>query len=108
MKYTIPYNVNPPQKTYETTIEEEQFIDNLLAKSTQLKGSYSFARLSDGTINVSYNSYPVGKVKLRGKKTRLMYMKNLFDSVTVDGDFATLVDSIDFWISYIKKYLKSK
>ena len=108
MKYRIPYNTNPPSKTYETTPDEEMFIDRLLEKSKELKGNYSLSRMSDGTINVSYNSYPIGKVKLRGRKPMLMYMKNLYDPISVYGDFYTLVAAIDFWILYIKKYLKCK
>lgn len=105
-KYYIHPNSSNPKKEYELLYEEEFFFDTLLEKSTHLKGEYSLSRLSNGTINVSYNGHPIGKIKLQGRKKLMMYMKNLYDSETIEGDLNDFIKPIDNWISYIKKYLK--
>lgn len=104
-KYYIRSNVNNPSRKYELLHEEEIFIDALLEKSMHLKGEYDLVRLSDGTISVSFNSYPIGKIKLQGRKKRMMYMENLYDSVSIDGELKDFIYTIDKWIKYIEKYI---
>ena len=112
-EFKIKYNVNPPTKTYEVNDDEKQFIEALFSKSEACNlqpNKFAFTRLSNGTINVDYDYYGkggfVGKVKLQGKKKFVTYMKNLYDSVTVEGELAECINTIDFWIKYINKYLK--
>lgn len=104
-KYYIPSNMSNPKKEYELLHEEEVFLDALLEKSIHLKGEYSLSRLSDGTINVSYSGYPIGKIKLQGRKKQMMYMKNLYEPISVEGDINIFINNIDKWIRYIKKYI---
>ena len=111
--FTIKYNVNPPSKVYEITDEEKMFIKELFTKSKSNNFEpykFSFTRLSNGTINVDYDYHHkggfVGKVKLQGKKKFLMYMKNLNNSVTINGELNECMAGIDCWILYIQKYLK--
>ena len=103
--YDIPPNCTSSKK-YEVTADETKFLDALMRKSEHLPGRFKFVRLSDGTINVSYGTYPVGKVKLQGKRTYLMYLKNIYDTVTLEDKVLwEYIDGIDFWLKYIKRYL---
>jgi hypothetical protein len=105
MKYFISSNSTNPKKSYEVIEAERLFLDSLLQKTTSLKGEFSLSRMSNGTINVSYNTYPVGKIKLQSRKHQMMYMKNLYDSVSINGELQDFIEGIDFWIKYINKYL---
>ena len=110
--YQIKYNTSSPTKLYEISSDEEKFINELLYKSENVGLSpmkFSFTRLANGTINVDYdylhNGGFVGKVKLQGRKTYIVYLKNLYDSVTENGDIDECLKAIDNWLVYIKKYL---
>ena len=111
--YTIKYNVNPPTKVYDISAEEKQFIEELFARSSfnnMQPSKFAFTRLSNGTINVEYDYSNkggfVGKVKLRGKKRFITYMKNMYDSETIEGELTECIDVIEQWIKYINKYFK--
>ena len=111
--YKIKYNVNPPTKIYEESQDEKQFIENLFEKSSSNNLQpikYSFTRLSNGTINVDYDYSNkvgfVGKIKLQGRKKYIMYMKNMYDSETIEGELTELINAIELWINYINKYFK--
>lgn len=103
-KYYISQH-SKSSKKYELIKDEELFFDKLLEKSTNLNGVFSLERLSNGTINVSYNRYPIGKIKLQGRKKYIMYLKNLYDPISVEGELEDLINQIDNWIKYIEKYL---
>ena len=111
--HKIKYNVNPPTKIYEESEEEKQFVENLFIKSSANNlqpNKYSFTRLSNGTINVDYDYSNkggfVGKVKIQGRKKFIMYMKNMYDSETIEGELTKLINAIELWINYINRYLK--
>lgn len=104
--YDIPSLCSAPKKVYEVTAEETMFLDALMSKSEHLTGRYSFERLANGTLNVMYNRYFVGKVKLQGRRTFFMYNKNIYDSVTIeDATLNDYINSIDLWIKYINRHL---
>lgn len=105
--YYIPSLCSSPKKVYEVTAEETRFLDALMSKSEHLiTERYRFERLSNGTINVWYRRYFVGKVKLQGRRTFFMYMKNIYDSVTIeDATLNDYINSLDLWIKYINRYL---
>lgn len=104
-KYYIPSNSSNPRKTYQLIPEEELFLDALLQKSNQLSGKYELRRMSNGTIDVSYCSCPVGKIKLQGRTKNMMVLKNLYDSKNIEGSLDDFINGIDLWIKYINKYL---
>ena len=111
--YQIKYNTSSPTKLYEVSSDEEKFIHELFSKGEKVglsPAKFRFTRMSNGTINVDYDYFHnggcVGKVKLRGRKTYILYMKNLYDSDTVYGDVDECIKVIDNWLAYIKKYLK--
>lgn len=107
-KYYIPYNSTNPTKKYELIKEEEIFFDKLLEKSNHLKGEFQLYRLSDGTVNVSYKSYPIGKIKLQGRKHSMLVLISLYKSKSVEGTLDDFIITIDLWIKYISNVLKLK
>lgn len=85
--------------------DEEVFIQALLIKLHQnnLK-SVSLQRMSTKAISVDYNGYPIGKVKLQGKKTWMQILTGLYDHKNLENaSLKEYIDSIDLWITYIKK-----
>lgn len=107
-KYYIPYNTTNLNRLYEVTVEEEQFFDILIEKSSHLKGEYQLSRLSDGTVNLSYNGYPIGKIKLQGRKKRMQVLTSINDNEVIEGTFENFVQAIDIWLQYITMVLKEK
>lgn len=105
-KYYIPYNMTNPSKYYDVTKEEELFIDQILEKSRHLKGEFQLSRLSDGTVNVSYNMYPVGKIKLQGRKHYMLVLTSLYKQNSIEGTTDDFISGIDGWIKYIGKVLR--
>ena len=104
-KYHIPPNGSNPRKYYDVSDEETLFLDALLERSKTLKGEYQLSRLSNGTVNVSYNGYAVGKIKLQGRNKYMSVLTNLYDSETINGELPDLINAIGSWISYIKTFL---
>ncbi len=66
--YPIRYSVNPPTKIYSINKSEELFFEQLFLNLTEIENSnIQLPRMSDGTLLVEYNRYPIGKVKLQGR-----------------------------------------
>lgn len=107
-KYYIPYNSTNPSKEYDITKEEELFFDKLLEKSVHLKGEFQLSRLSDGTVNVSYKTYPVGKIKLQGRKHSMLVLTSLYKQNSIEGTMDDFIRGIDGWIKYIGTILRLK
>ncbi|MBB5148169.1 hypothetical protein [Ureibacillus thermosphaericus] len=106
------------EKPYENTISklneskycdvnevEYEFIKLLfeLFNQQNLNGYIKLKRLSNRAIDFYYNGYPVGKIKLNGRKTWFTYMVNLYEFEKITDlkqeDFNRL---INLWIHYIK------
>lgn len=75
------------------------FYNNL---PTNVNKLIKLSRMSDGTISVEYNTYPVGKIKLYGKKHYMQIIKSLYKFETIYEDFESHIDE---WIKYIYKHL---
>ncbi|KUO64776.1 MAG: hypothetical protein APF84_02780 [Gracilibacter sp. BRH_c7a] len=107
MEFKIAQNSTNPRKTYEVIEDEIMFFNALKMKIEEsgLKAVFKFTRLSDGTINVDYASYPIGKIKLQGRTKWMMIMKNLYDSQNIKGELHDYIEGINKWIQYIKKYI---
>lgn len=87
--------------------EEEIFIKELLLKLHQnnLKSVY-LQRMSTKAISIEYNGYPIGKVKLQGKRTWMQILTNLYENHCLENaSLKEYTDSIDLWITYIKKFI---
>jgi hypothetical protein len=73
----------------------------LLEKSVHLKGGFQLSRLSDGTINVSYKTYPVGKIKLQGRRHSMLVFTRLYKQNPIEGTMDDFIHGIDDWIKSI-------
>jgi hypothetical protein len=107
-RYYIPYTSTNPSKKYDITKEEEIFFDKLLEKSSHLKGEFQLSRLSDGTVNVSYKTYPIGKIKLQGRKHSMLVLTSLYKQNSFEGTMDDFIRGIDGWIKYISTILRLK
>lgn len=94
-------------KYCEINSDEEYFIMHLLYKlhrNNQVK-LVKLRRMSNKSIEFSYNTYPVGRFKLQGKKTWMQILTSLEDQTKLEYiSLNEYVDAIDLWIAYIKKY----
>lgn len=85
--------------------EEQVFIKQLLYKFVR-QNEYRYLklkRLSNKEIAVNYKNYPIGKIRLQGKKTWMQILKNLYDiEVIRDCKLEEYIDSIDLWLKYTK------
>jgi hypothetical protein len=107
MTLEIKQNSSNPSKIYKILEDEELFLASLIEQSNKkgLKPTFNFTRLLNGTINVDFKSYFVGKIKLQGRTTSMLVMKNIYDSMIIKGSLADYIEGIDTWIRYIKKHL---
>jgi len=105
-KYYIPYNSSNTIKKYTINEEEEKFFDKLLEKSSHLKGEFQLSRLYDGTVNVDYKTYPIGKIKLQGRKHSMLVLTSLYKNKLIEGSLDDFIKNIDIWLKYISSVLK--
>nr|WP_308742064.1 hypothetical protein [uncultured Anaerocolumna sp.] len=61
--------------------------------------------MSNGTLSVYFNGYPVGKIKLQGRKHSMQIIKSLYKCDTLEGNINDFILKIDGWILYINKHL---
>lgn len=97
------------ESKYGPLIESEyRFIKLLFTTFEQqgLDGFIKLTRMSTKVLDFYYDGYPVGKVKLNGRKTWFFAMSNLYDQHRVENpqreDYEEL---INLWVLYIKKHL---
>jgi len=107
MNFEIIQNLSNPKKVYDVSADEEVFFNTLIEKSNEkeLKPLFNMTRTSNGTINVNYDSYPIGKIKLQGRTKWMMVMNNLYDSNQIEGSLDHYIEGINDWILYIEKYI---
>lgn len=105
--YPIRYTSSPPKKEFAVNELEITFFDNLSLKLTEQENSkIRLLRMSDGTLSVEYSGYPVGKVKLQGRKHSMQVIKSLYKFDSFEGNLELFNEKIDFLVSYIRKHLK--
>ncbi|MGN7478947.1 hypothetical protein ACTHOQ_13950 [Solibacillus silvestris] len=94
-------------KYCEINSDEEDFIKHLLYKlhqNNQVK-LVKLRRMSNKSIEFSYNTYPIGKFKLQGKKTWMQILTSLEDQKKLENNpLHEYIEAVDLWIAYIKKY----
>ncbi|MBD8037084.1 hypothetical protein H9635_10035 [Solibacillus sp. A46] len=93
-------------KYCEIDLNEEDFIKHLLYKLNQnnLNKLVKLNRMSNKTISFSYNSYPVGKIKLQGRKTWMQILTSPYDQERIeDASNHEYIEAIESWIDFIKK-----
>lgn len=96
--------------TFNTSDEEDLFFRNLVKATIDAKlnpDNFYFEPMSNKSFSIHYLSYPVGKIKLQGKKTWMQILKGLYGVKVVEepsvGDY---INHISEWISYIKYCLR--
>lgn len=93
-------------KYCEISESEEDFIKHLLFKLHQnnLVKLVRLKRMSNKAIDFSYNSYPIGKIKLQGRKTWMQILTSLYEQERLeDVSSSEYIEAIDSWIDYIEK-----
>lgn len=95
---------------FETTSEEDIFFAELVKQTYKAKlnpNLFYFEPMSNKSFSVSYKRYPIGKIKLNGRKTHMQILKGLqgvkrFDGLTLEEYISHIPD----WIKHIKYCLK--
>ena len=107
MKYEIKSNIIPltdntvlPTDKYKINEDEELFFNVLY---TRIGEGIQLTRMTDGTLAVSYHTYPIGYIKLQGRKHKMQIPKGLYDVKWIEGDVHTFIEHIPEWIKYIQK-----
>lgn len=105
--YNIKYNSSEPSKTYDVNDLETKFFESLHSKlyTESLFYTPSLIRMTDGTLAVECGGYPVGKIKLQGRKHWMQILKNLYDNDIIEGSIDDFIAHQNEWVKYIKKYL---
>lgn len=88
---------------------EFEFIKLLfhLFELNNLHGYLKISRMSSNALTMDYNGYPIGKVKLKGRKKSFMFSSNINAHHSLDiyakDDYELF---IGLWIRYIRRILK--
>ena len=107
MNYQIKYNSYPPKKFYEVNSDEELYFEKLFSKlSDEENKRIILHRMSNGTLETYYKCYPLGKIKLQGKKHYMQILKSLYKFEVIEGTVEDFIKRIDDVILYIRKYCK--
>ncbi|MGG0718673.1 hypothetical protein ABE096_13910 [Robertmurraya massiliosenegalensis] len=88
--------------------DEEEFIYCLI-KSLKSKGNnktLNLRRMSNMAIDVTYDIYPIGKVKLQGSNTWMQIFLDLYDVKVLENCvLEEYLENIELWIQYIQEEL---
>lgn len=104
--YPIRYASFPPKKEFAVNDLEIALFDNLSSKLNKQENSQiRLLRMSDGTLSVEYSGYPVGKVKLQGRKHSMQVIKSLYKFDSFEGNIELFNERIENWVDYIRKHL---
>ena len=93
-KYILKYKVNA---------DEDKFFE---AVYKEIGEGICVVRMSDGTLDVSYHSYPIGKVKLQGRKHSMQILKGLNSIKSITGSVEDFIPYIVEWKKYANRILK--
>lgn len=92
--------------TFETTDDEDAFFRELVRQIQEAKLNphlFYFEPMSDKSFFVQYSSYPIGKIKLKGKKTHMQILKGLYGANSIyDLSLEDYISHIAEWIKRIK------
>lgn len=105
MTYRIKYNVSPPSKIFEVNTDEELYFEKLSSKLTDEENKHIvLRRMSDGTLEPYFKDYPLGKVKLQGRKHYLQILKSTYRFDVVEGTVQDFIKRLDDVVLYIRKH----
>lgn len=104
--YPIRYSSYPPKKEFTVNELEMDFFNTLYRNLTEQENSkIRLVRMSNGTLEVEYSGYPIGKIKLQGRKHTMQVIKSLYKFSDYEGTTEFLKEKIIDWVEYIHKYL---
>lgn len=63
-------------------------------------------RLSSGIIEPYFNTYPIGKIKLKGRKYWMQIFRSLYKIDIFEGTLDEMIEKQDDVIRYLRKYCK--
>ena len=86
--------------------QEQMFFDELMKALTDFSGVIRPQRMSNNALSVYYNSYPVGKIKLTGRKHWMQILKGLQTVKVIEGELDDFIQHIPEWIKYIRIHCK--
>jgi hypothetical protein len=89
-------------KKFEQNEKETLFLDEFFAQLPEKeKHHICLERKANGIISVMCNTYPVGNVKLQGKKFSMQILKGLYTVKMIEGDVDDFIQHIPDWCKYI-------
>ena len=108
MKYEIRSNLRKISgeiddkylQKYKVNESEEDFFD---AVYKAIGDGIVLIRMSDGTLDVSYHGYPIGKVKLQGRKFSMQILKGMYNIETITGSVEDFIPHIAVWKKYTER-----
>ena len=111
MKYEIKSNLRKLSgeiddkylQKYKVNANEEFFFEIVYQ---EIGEGIILTRLSDGTLDVSYYDYPIGKIKLQGRNHSMQIMKGIYNVKTITGSIDDFVPYIASWKKYAAHVLK--
>ena len=102
MNYPI-YKTSTTGKDFTVNDKEELFFNAFSENmEPEINTLISLYRMSDGTLSVYFSNYPVGKIKLQGRKHWMQILKGLDGVKVIDGDVGDFITHIADWKRYIK------
>ena len=111
MEYEIKSNIRKVSgesddkylKKYKVNESEEYFFDMVYQ---EIGVGVILTRLSDGTLDVSYHGYPIGKIKLQGGNHSMQILKGMFGVKTISGTIDDFIPHIMDWKKYASWVIK--
>ena len=104
MKYQIKCHST---KDYSINRDEELYFDRLSEKlSNDENANIVLHRLSNGTLEPYFGTYPLGKIKLQGRKHSMQVLKSLYKFDVIEGTVEDFIERIDDVVLYLRKYCK--
>lgn len=106
VKYQIIKNCSS-NKDFLINAEEEMYFEKLYLKLTDCENkSIKLYRMSNGAIETYFRNYPLGKLKLQGRKHWMQVYKSLYKVDVIEGTVDDFIKKIDDVVLYIRKYCK--
>lgn len=94
-------------KEYVWNESEEKYFNVFFSKLTDAeKEQIHLKRLCTGIIEPYFKDYPIGKIKLQGRKHSMQILKSLYKWESIEGTVDDFIDRIDDVIKYMRKYCK--
>lgn len=94
-------------KDYSINEKEELFFSALYKALTPTTNEkIHLNRMSNGTLAVYFGSFPVGKIKLQGRKYWMQILKGLYTVKIIEGDVDDFIEHISDWERYIRLHCK--